>query len=143
MAWSAVKRVAGSNSSRRWIKSLARLDTEGQGCGIEEAEKSDCHQCPILEDIIHIQTLWKPTDLEMRCLHRFKTSSKQDARFHSNKAMKLLSQRSAGLTSRTNLKGKLNVTGQREAAVLGERIRSLGGRTASAYVCGIWAHVYS
>lgn len=32
-AFSAVRRVAGSNTSRRRMKSLAKLDTEGQGCG--------------------------------------------------------------------------------------------------------------
>lgn len=36
MAWSAVKRAAGSNGSKRWIKSLARLDTDGQGWGGEQ-----------------------------------------------------------------------------------------------------------
>lgn len=30
-AWSAVRRVDGSKRSRRWIKSLARLEIEGQG----------------------------------------------------------------------------------------------------------------
>lgn len=67
MAWSAVRRAAGSNGSRRWIKSLARLDTEGQGCGIEEAGQSDLHQCEYkntqsrrCQFSLHTQTLWNP-----------------------------------------------------------------------------------
>lgn len=35
-AWSAVRRAAGSKRSRRWIKSLARLETEDQGWGKEQ-----------------------------------------------------------------------------------------------------------
>lgn len=34
-AWSAVRRLAGSKRRRRWIKSLARLETEDQGWGKE------------------------------------------------------------------------------------------------------------
>lgn len=67
-------------------------------------------------------------------MHRFRAASKRDARFHSNKAIKLWSLSSAGLTSRTKLKRKLNVTGQKEAAVLAEWIQRLGGRTALLHV---------
>lgn len=140
MACSAVRRAGGSNTSRCWMKSLARLDTEDQGWKSTQT---------VIGVITKVHT---PQDVNSDATHKritppkssswvsgagfctyidaFKAASKLDARFPSNKEIKLWSLCSADLTSRTKLKGKLNVTEQTEAAVLAEWIWSLGGRTA-------------